>query len=88
MTISPTERGAYSGWSASTRVRWAPGVTLDEGGARTSGWACARSPTTDVVDASVVIGTLRRDDACVTSDPGDLAAIADALGRPLRVFAI
>lgn len=61
---------------------------LDEDAARATGWACARSATTDVIDASVVVGALRRGDACVTSDPDDLVAVADALGRRLRVFSV
>lgn len=61
---------------------------LDRKAARAAGSACARSATSDVVDASVVVGALVRGDACVTSDPDDLTAIADALNRRLRVFAV
>lgn len=61
---------------------------LDEGTARATGLACVLSATSDVVDASVVIGALRRGDVCVTSDLEDLAIIADALGRPLQLLAI
>ncbi|MGQ0804758.1 MAG: twitching motility protein PilT [Actinomycetota bacterium] len=60
---------------------------LDEIGARAVGVACARSATTDIVDASVVVGALRRDDACVTSDAEDLEVIARALGRSLTLLA-
>lgn len=61
---------------------------LDEGSARATGLACALSATTDIVDASVVVGALRRDDACATSDPVDLVAIAGALGARLRVLPV
>lgn len=61
---------------------------LDERRARSAGAVCAATDTSDVVDASVVVGALRRGDACVTSDSEDLARIADGLGRPLRIFAV
>jgi len=58
---------------------------LDENRARAAGAACARARTRDVIDASVVVSTLARDDIVVTSDPDDLVHIAEALGRELRV---
>jgi hypothetical protein len=53
---------------------------LDERAARLTGAAAARARRSDIVDVSVVVGAVRRGDAIVTSDAGDLGAIADALG--------
>jgi hypothetical protein len=61
---------------------------LTEQRTRAAGTACARSDTGDVIDASVVVGALARDDMVVTSDPDDLARIADGLGRRLRIHPI
>jgi hypothetical protein len=56
---------------------------LTEPASRATGAACARSRRPDIVDASVVIGALAREDAVFTSDPADLATIADSLGKRL-----
>ena len=40
------------------------------------------------MDASVVIGAIARDDAVFTSDPEDLAAIANALDEELVVHRV
>jgi hypothetical protein len=56
---------------------------LDEPRSRAGGTACARSGTSDVIDASVVVGALARGDLVVTSDTSDLRRIADALGARL-----
>jgi hypothetical protein len=37
-----------------------------------------------VVDATVVEGALRRRDIVISSDPGDLKAIADSVNRQLE----
>jgi hypothetical protein len=58
---------------------------LDDGRARLVGALAARAATTDVVDATVVEGALRRHDLVITSDPEDLKAIAAAVGRRLEV---
>lgn len=61
---------------------------LDEEGSRSAGRACGRSRTTDVVDASLVVGAIRREDLVVTSDPRDirhLAAVVDAALEILEV---
>jgi hypothetical protein len=58
---------------------------LDDGQARSVGVLEARSATTDVVDATVVEGALRRHDLVLTSDPEDLKSIASAAGRRLEV---
>ncbi|SDT70718.1 PIN domain-containing protein [Jiangella sp. DSM 45060] len=56
--------------------------------AREAGQACAAAGTSDVVDATVVISALSRGDLAVTSDPGDLAHLADALNKPIRLHAV
>lgn len=56
--------------------------------ARKAGVALARSGTSDVVDATVVIGALDRGDAVISGDPEDLHRIAAGLGRPLLVRAV
>lgn len=59
--------------------------TLDEGRARSAGALAARAATTDIVDACVVDGALRRQDLIVSSDPGDLRAIASAAGSQVEI---
>ena len=53
---------------------------LTELQARTAGTFCGRAGTSDIVDASVLVGALARGDAIVTSDPDDLFRVAEALG--------
>jgi hypothetical protein len=60
---------------------------LDDHRARAVGTLATQSATSDIVDACVVEGALRRHDVVVSSDPSDLAAIADALGRVLELEA-
>ena len=43
------------------------------------------SATTDIVDACVVEGALRRCDLIISSDPGDLQAIAAAISHRLEI---
>lgn len=61
---------------------------LDETSARLVGAALARSGTDDVVDGSVVVGALRRGDSVVTSDRGDIAHLAQSVGRRVNVVGI
>jgi predicted nucleic acid-binding protein len=58
---------------------------LDDARARAAGALAAMASTTDVVDACVAEGALRRDDLVVSSDPDDLRRIADAVGRRLEI---
>lgn len=58
---------------------------LDESRARAAGTACAKSGTSDVVDATVVVGAAARGDVAITSDPDDLRHLADALGLRLTI---
>jgi hypothetical protein len=61
---------------------------LTESRARGVGVACARSGTSDVVDASVVVGALARNDLVVTSDPEDLDRIAAGMRLRLHLHRI
>jgi hypothetical protein len=45
----------------------------------------ARAGTTDIVDACLVEGAMRRRDLVVSSDPDDLQAIAAAVSRRLEI---
>jgi hypothetical protein len=58
---------------------------LDDGRARSVGALAARAATTDIVDACVVEGALRRRDLVVSSDERDLRAIAAAVGIRLEI---
>ena len=53
---------------------------LDEDLARHVGVLAAASGHGDVVDLALVEGAIRRDDAVVTSDAGDIRRIADSVG--------
>lgn len=59
--------------------------SLDGDGARAAGVLAAVAATTDVVDACVVGGALRRRDLVVSSDHDDLQRIAGAVGRRLEI---
>jgi hypothetical protein len=61
--------------------------SLDDDQARKVGSLAAKAATADIVDASVVEGALRRVDMVISSDRGDLEAIAAAAGRSLVVEA-
>jgi hypothetical protein len=58
---------------------------LDDDQARRVGSLTAKAATTDIVDASVVEGALRRVDLVISSDRSDLEAIAAAIGQSLNV---
>ncbi len=58
---------------------------LDSSRARSVGALAARAATTDIVDACVVEGALRRRDLIVSSDEGDLQPIAAAVSRRLEI---
>lgn len=58
---------------------------LDYQQARQVGSLAATAATTDIVDVSVAEGALRRVDVVISSDRGDLRAIAAAMGRILDV---
>jgi hypothetical protein len=58
---------------------------LDDTRARAAGTLAGRARTTDIVDVSVVEGALRRGDLIVSSDEGDLAAIAAGVSRHIGI---
>ena len=58
---------------------------LDDTRARATGALAACSATTDIVDACVVEGALRRRDLIISSDPGVLQAIAAAISCHLEI---
>ncbi len=62
--------------------------SLTEAGARAAGSALAKSGSSDLVDAVVVVTALARDDLVVTSDPDDLMRIATAVNGNLRIHVI
>ena len=53
--------------------------------ARATGTLAGRARTGDIVDANVIEGALRRGALIVSSDEGDLAAIAAAVGRHIDI---
>ncbi len=58
---------------------------LDDTRAKATGAVAARAGTSDIVDATVVEGALRRHDRIISSDPDDLRSIATALSRHLDI---
>src|SRR4029077_7856886 len=79
-------------WAAEGRevllARLLPGCqveALDDGQARAVGSLAARAATTDIVDACVVEGAIRRHDLVVSSDPDDLQPSAAAVSRRLEI---
>ena len=58
----------------------------DERTARAAGMACATARTSDVVDAIVIATAVRHQAPIITSDSGDLARIADAIGVKIRLY--
>ncbi len=61
---------------------------LNEGRARSAGVVCGVVGTSDVVDASVVVGAAARGDVVVTSDVGDLERLRDAVGVAVELLSI
>jgi hypothetical protein len=61
---------------------------LEETSARLSGALLARAKMTDIIDAHVVVGALRRGDAIVSSDRPDIGSLAQAVGRRINIIAI
>jgi hypothetical protein len=57
---------------------------FDQSDGHPVGALLARSRTTDVVDAHMVLGTVD-DDTVITSDPDDLRRLAGALNRRIRI---
>jgi hypothetical protein len=61
---------------------------LNEARARSAGAACGAAGSSDVVDASVVVGAAARGDLVVTSDVGDLERLREAVGVSVRLRSI
>lgn len=61
---------------------------LDESGARLAGGLLGRAKATDVIDATVTAGALRRGDAVVTSDRRDIQNLARSVGRRLNIITV
>ena len=59
--------------------------TLDDTRARATGTIAGRARISDIVDANVVEGALRRGDLIISSDEGDLAAIAAAVSLHIDI---
>jgi predicted nucleic acid-binding protein len=58
---------------------------LDDRRARAVGALAAKAGASDVVDACVAEGALRRHDLVVTSDPDDLRSLVNAVGGHLEL---
>ena len=58
---------------------------LDAGQARAVGALATQAATTDIIDVCVVEGALRRRDLVISSDPGDLRAIAAVVSRRIEI---
>ena len=58
---------------------------MNDDQARAVGILAGQAGASDVVDATVVEGALRRHDIVISSDPDDLRAIADSVNRRLEV---
>jgi hypothetical protein len=58
---------------------------LDDRQARSVGTLAAQAVTTDIVDACVVEGALRRGDLVISTDEGDLQSIAAATSHRLEI---
>lgn len=59
---------------------------LDDTRAKATGTLAGQARTTDIVDASVVEGALRRGDLVISSDEGDLAILAAAASRHIDIY--
>ncbi len=57
---------------------------LDDIRAKATGTIAGRARVIDIVDACVVEGAVRRNDLVITSDAGDLHAIASAIGQRIE----
>jgi len=60
--------------------------TLDETGAKRVGELLAKSRTSDIVDATVVLGAAARRDAIFTSDRKDMGRLAAAAHKKIRII--
>lgn len=82
-------------WRASPRQaplavlrRMCKPVPFTDDVAEAVGRLLALAGTTDVVDAAVIIGAVSHNCAVLTSDPGDLGKLADAVGVPVPLITV
>jgi hypothetical protein len=61
---------------------------LDFSRAKAVGLLLAKSGTSDIVDAMVVLGAVARRDAIVTSDPADIERLLDVAGARLPLIPV
>ncbi len=59
--------------------------SLDATSGRAAGNACGRAGTSDVIDATVVVGSIARGDLVVTADVDDITHLASALDARLEI---
>jgi hypothetical protein len=81
-------RGGSRQASLSRLLRMCDTETMTEDLARRVGVLAGTSGHDDIVDVSVVVGAVRRDDAVVTSNLTDIRMVADAAGASLRIESI
>jgi hypothetical protein len=86
---APVLAQAWRGGSRQALLAWllagCDTEALDDPRARATGTLAAQAGVTDIVDACVVEGALRRHDLIVSSDPGDLHAIAAAASQHVEI---
>jgi hypothetical protein len=61
---------------------------LTERRSKEIGVLLGESATSDIVDASVVLGAVERDDAIVTSDPDDILRLLAAVGADIPIIKV
>jgi hypothetical protein len=61
---------------------------LTEARSKQIGVLLGESRTIDIIDASVVLGAVERDDAIVTSDPDDMRLLLDTLGADVPIVKV
>jgi hypothetical protein len=85
--VAQVWRGGASQVGVSHALRGAEEVPLDRAMARRVGELLARSGTSDVIDAAVVL-LAATGDIVLTSDPVDVARLADAAGLRIEVVPV
>jgi predicted nucleic acid-binding protein len=83
VVLAQVWRGSADQASLSQVLAGCDVVATGEWTARAAGVACGRAKTSDIVDAVVVVTSVRLGGPVVTDDPTDLRQLADAVGAPL-----
>jgi predicted nucleic acid-binding protein len=81
-------RGASSQHAVGRMRRICRLLPFTDGTADDVGRLLARSHTSDVVDAAVIVEAVKHNAAVVTSDPRDLAILTAAIGYPVPLLAV